>query len=76
VPTVTEFFLNYGMFLAKTVTIVLAIVVLVMFVALMAGRKRADIKDSLEVKKLNQKYDDMAMVMNANMLEKDGLKNT
>lgn len=62
--------------MAKTVTIVLAIVVLVMFVALMAGRKRADIKDSLEVKKLNQKYDDMAMVMNANMLEKDGLKNT
>ena len=70
----SEFFLNYGLFLAKTVTIVLAIAVLVMFVAAMAGRKRTVSKDTIEVKKLNQKYDDMAMTMNAVMLEKNGLK--
>jgi serine protease SohB len=71
----SEFFLNYGLFLAKTVTIVFAIAVLVIFVSAMASRKRADIKDTIEVKKLNQKYDDMLMAMNAIMLEKHSLKN-
>jgi serine protease SohB len=69
-----EFFLNYGLFLAKTVTIVLAIAVVVLFFIGQAGRKQGDRKETLEVKKLNQKYDDMAMAMNASMLHKDGLK--
>ena len=70
----TEFFFNYGLFLAKTATIVLAIVAVVLFLVVTAGRKRADAKDSIEIKKLNQKYDDMAMAMHSSMLEKDGLK--
>jgi serine protease SohB len=69
-----EFFLNYGLFLAKTVTIVLAIAVVVLFFIGQAGRKQGDRKETLEVKKLNRKYDDMAMAMNASMLHKDGLK--
>jgi serine protease SohB len=71
---VTEFIFNYGLFLAKTVTVVAAIVVMVIFFMVLAGRKQGDRKESLEVKKLNQKYDDMAMAMNASMLHKDGLK--
>lgn len=69
-----EFFLNYGLFLAKTITIVAAIAIVVLFFIVMAGRKQGDRKETLEVKKLNQKYDDMAMAMNASMLHKDGLK--
>ena len=68
-----EFFFNYGLFLAKSVTIVLAIAVVAMLI-FMGGRRQGDKKENLEVKKLNQKYDDMAMAMNASMLNKDSLK--
>jgi serine protease SohB len=74
VTALTEFFFNYGLFLAKTVTLVAAIAVLVLFFVVLAGRKQGDRKESLEVKKLNQKYDDMAMAMNVSMLPKDRLK--
>jgi len=70
----TEFFLNYGLFLAKTATIVAAIVTVVLFIFIMAGRKQAGKKEILEVNKLNKKYDDMARVMNTGMLQKAGLK--
>lgn len=69
-----EFFLDYGLFLAKTATIVAAIVAVVLFSVAMAGRKQVEKKESLEVKKINKKYDDMARVMNAGMLQKSGLK--
>ena len=70
----TEFIFNYGLFLAKTATIVAAIVTVVLFIFIMAGRKQAGKKEVFEVKKLNKKYDDMARVMNASMLQKSGLK--
>ncbi len=60
--------------MAKTVTIVLAIAAVVLFIVVMAGRKQSEEKDNIEVKKLNKKYDDMAMAMNVNMLHKEGLK--
>jgi len=69
-----EFFFNYGLFLAKTATIVLAIAAVVLFFVILAGRKQAVEKDSIEIKKLNNKYSDLAMMMNANMLHKEGLK--
>lgn len=74
----TEFFLNYGLFLAKSATIVISIMAVVLFFIFVAGRKqadRADRKDSIEITKLNNKYDNLAMLMNANMLGKDRLKN-
>lgn len=70
----TEFFLNYGLFLAKTVTIVAAITVVAVFVIAMASRNRSAKKEALEIKKINKKYDDMAMALNASMLQKDSLK--
>jgi len=70
----TEFIFNYGLFLAKTATIVAAIVMVMLFIFIMAGRKQAGKKEIIEVKKLNKKYDDMARVMNTGMLQKAGLK--
>lgn len=69
----TEFFLNYGLFLAKTATILAALIALILF-SIVAGKKQADKKDSLLVKKVNKKYDDMAKAMNVGMLPKDKLK--
>ena len=70
----TDFFLNYGMFLAKTGTIVAAIVLAVVFIVTMSSKKQGESKDSFEIKKLNKKYDDIAKVMNISMLPKDDLK--
>lgn len=70
----SEFFINYGLFLAKTVTIVVAIVAVALFFSFLSSRKRSGRKESIEIKKLNKKYDDMAMAMNASMLHKEGLK--
>jgi len=71
---VAEFFLNYGLFLAKTLTVVLAIIVVVVFVVATASRQRGDKRDTLEVKKLNSKYEDMATAINAGMLQKSDFK--
>jgi serine protease SohB len=70
----TEFFFSYGLFLAKTATIVAAIAAVVMLFVFLAGRKQSVDKDNIVVKKLNTKYSDLAMMMNINMLHKDGLK--
>ena len=70
----TEFFFDYGLFLTKTITIVVAIAMVILLSVVLASRKQADGKDTLEIKKLNKKYDDMAMALNANMLEKDAFK--
>jgi serine protease SohB len=69
-----DFFLNYGLFLAKTITLVVAIITVLISLFLMAGRQQAARKEALEVKKINKKYDDMARAMNAGMLQKDKLK--
>jgi serine protease SohB len=71
---VTDFFFDYGLFLAKAITIVLAIGAVIFLIVAAASRKQADGKETLEVKKLNQKYDDMAMALNAIMLEKTEYK--
>lgn len=70
----TEFFLDYGLFLAKAVTIVIAIVAILFFMIAAASRKQADSKETLEVKKINRKYEDMALALNASMLDKDQYK--
>ncbi|HEB57748.1 MAG TPA: protease SohB [Gammaproteobacteria bacterium] len=70
----TEFFFDYGLFLAKAATIVAAIVVVVVFLLVVGNRQKAGKKEILDVRKLNKKYDDMARVMNAGMLPKVALK--
>jgi len=70
----TEFFFDYGLFLAKTITIVIAIAAVVLFVVIMAGRKQSERKELLDIRKLNRKYEDIALAMNTQMLHKEGLK--
>ncbi|MCI0508243.1 MAG: protease SohB [Gammaproteobacteria bacterium] len=70
----TEFFFEYGLFLAKAITIVVAIVAVVLLIVVLASKKQGEGKDTLEIKKLNKKYEDMAMALNINMLEKDEFK--
>jgi serine protease SohB len=69
-----EFFLEYGLFLAKTVTLVVAFIVVVLVIVAVASKKQPQGKDSIEIKKLNQKYDDMAMAVNSSILPKGAVK--
>ena len=69
-----EFFLEYGLFLAKTATLVAAFIAIVLVVVAIASKKQPQGKDSIEIKKLNQKFDDIAMAVNSNILPKEAIK--
>ena len=62
--------MDYGLFVAKAVTIVVAIIVVILFLVSIGRRKQGAGRDTIEVKKLNKKYEDMAMILNSGMLEK------
>lgn len=70
----SAFFAEYGLFLAKTLTIVVAIVAIVTGIILLASRGRDMGREHLDVKKLNQKFDDMAETIKLSTLTKDELK--
>jgi len=69
---VAEFFLQYGLFLAKSVTIVLAIVFVIVFIISFATKGRE--KERIEVRKLNEKFDDMRQTLQMEILPKKALK--
>ena len=66
-----EFLADYGLFLLKAVTIVVAIVI-VIGVAASAGRRAAH--EGLEVESLNKKYKALAQTLRNAVLNKDALK--
>ncbi len=70
----SAFFAEYGLFLAKTITIVFAIVAIVTGIILIASRGRDMGREHLDIKKLNQKFDDMADTIKLSTLDKDELK--
>ena len=63
----SEFFLEYGLFLLKAITIVVAIVVVIGFAAA-AGRR--SVHEGLEVENLNKKYRDLAQALKKAILKK------
>lgn len=69
-----EILTEYGLFLAKSVTIVLAILAVVGGSLVLAARGKTRMKPRLEVKHLNRRYEDMAHTLRAAMLSKDGLR--
>jgi serine protease SohB len=67
----SDFFFNYGLFLVKVLTIVVAIVVIIGVVA-SAGRKAH--QEGLEVEDLNKKYKNLAGTLRKAVLRKDERK--
>ena len=67
----SQFLMEYGMFLLKVVTIVIAIIVVIV-VAASAGRKGG--QDGLEVESLNRKYKDLAHGLRSAVLKKSEQK--
>ncbi|MDP6504437.1 MAG: protease SohB, partial [Planctomycetota bacterium] len=69
-----EFIADYGLFLAKTTTVLVALVALIGFVAATLMRHRNLSPEHIEVKPLNDRYREMSDVLRGAMLPKIVLK--
>jgi serine protease SohB len=69
-----EFVAEYGMFLAKTVTAVVAILVVIGAVAAISARHKTAAKEHVEVKHLNQKFEGMARLLESATMPKKEMK--
>lgn len=69
-----EFLTEYGLFLAKVVTLVIAIGVVIGFVVSAGSRHKKSEKGHIEVKKLNEKFEQMSDVLKEATLDPEQLK--
>jgi serine protease SohB len=68
-----EFIQEYGLFLAKTATLVIAILICVGAIAALAAHSRHRPKERLEVTRLNQRYRELAAGIERKLLDKKAL---
>ncbi len=69
-----EFLFDYGLFLAKTVTLVIAIVAVVAVVAASSMKLQGQEKGHIEVSKLNDKFEDVVSSIKSVVLDNELLK--
>ena len=69
-----EFITEYGMFLAKFMTIVLGLVIIAAGIFIFIMRARAGGEEHLDIKNLNQKYETMSLILNSQILQKKEFK--
>lgn len=69
-----EFLSNYGLFLAKSVTIVIAIIIVVVGIIAASSKGRKDEEGEIEVSLVNDKYDDLEQTLKSVILTEDELK--
>lgn len=70
----TELFTDYGLFLAKTLTFVLAVLVVVVLVAAVAQRRKSDAEGEIKVLSLNEHFEDMQHALEDAVLDEYQLK--
>lgn len=69
-----HYFAEYGLFLAKIITVVLAIFVIVVGIFAIGSKGKEKIKERLVIKKLNDKYRDMKNSLSHYILSKQEFK--
>ena len=69
-----DFLFNYGLFLAKAVTIVVALLVIVGFIVSTAHRGGGKDKGHIKVTRLNDRFEEMHHILQAAVLEEKDLK--
>jgi serine protease SohB len=65
---------DYGLFLAKILTLVVALLLLILGIAAAFSKNKDHSKGGLHIKKLNKKYDDMQDALHAEILPKKQYK--
>jgi serine protease SohB len=68
-----EFLANYGLFLAKAVTVVAVVFVIIVLVTSIGGRKKSD-KGQIEVTKINEKFDQLRDSLREAMMDEEQVK--
>ncbi len=69
-----EFLIEYGLFLAKTLTLVAAIAVVIGVVVSLSLRRRSSPQEHIEVQRINDRYRQMGDTLEIAMLDKAGRK--
>jgi serine protease SohB len=69
-----EFLSNYGLFLAKSITIVVAILFVVIGVIAAGSRSKREHEGEIHIEYLNEKYDEMEQSLQQLILDKDEIK--
>ncbi len=71
-----EFFLDYGLFFLKVLTLVIAIIIVIVAIvsAAMRGRKSSPSGGKISITQLNDHYDDMRDVLSTALLDDSALK--
>lgn len=69
----TEFFFDYGLFTAKTLTVILALLVLLLGVAIIVASRQRE-TESIEIEKLNDKFDTLKEALEVEILSKEEIK--
>ena len=67
-----EFFSNYGLFLAKAITILIFLWVLISLIVSVAHKPQDD--DNVEIKNLNKKFENLKLLMQRSLLSKKEAK--
>jgi len=70
----TEFFYTYGLFLAKILTAVIALLLAFSGLIAIATKNKLHSKEKIKITNLNEKYQEMKESLNSETLEKDELK--
>jgi len=71
---VTEFFTEYGLFLAKTVTVVFAVMVIISSGVAASMKNRRQEKGEVKVKYLNDEFNEMEFILKETILTKEQWK--
>ena len=69
-----EFLFDYGLFLAKTVTLLLGLVVVVLIVASVSQRQRPTDKGHIEITNLNEKFSQLTLSLKQMLLSPEAVK--
>ena len=69
-----EFIYDFGLFLSKVVTLVVAVLLVAAGIAALAGRDREQGRESLRVRKLHHRYRDMQRTLNHAILDRKVLR--
>ena len=70
----TEYLLQYGLFLAKAVTLVAAIIFVVGTLATLIRQAREQLAEQLEIKNINRRYETMTDILNQELMTPDESK--
>lgn len=69
-----DFLLDYGLFLAKTITITAAVLIVAGGVMAITVRQRGQARQEIEVNRINDKYEQMTRALESALLPKDTLR--